>query len=100
MMFGSGVLLNWLVEQTWRTLLKKVSIDGFRLESLDIGETIFFGHWYERILVPMMMIVWLYLLWFLESPFYLIGIIATWLWMLYVFNILMLKEEYYDYRKS
>jgi hypothetical protein len=58
-----------------------------------------FGHWYERILVPMMMTVWLYLLWFLESPFYLIGMIAAWLWILYAFTILRLKEEYYDYRK-
>jgi len=57
-----------------------------------------FGHWYERILIPMMMTVWLYLLWFLESPFYLIGIIAAWLWTLYAFNILRLREEYYDYR--
>jgi len=56
-----------------------------------------FGHWYERILIPMMMAVWLYLLWLLASPFYLIGIIASWLWILYAFNILKLKEEYYGY---
>jgi len=56
-----------------------------------------FGHWYERILIPLMMAVWLYLLWYFTSPFYLIGLIASWFWILYAFNLLKIKEEYYDY---
>lgn len=56
-----------------------------------------FGHWYERILIPIMMAVWLYVLWYFTSPFYLIGLIASWLWILYAFDLLKLREEYYDY---
>jgi len=59
-----------------------------------------FGHWYERILIPMFMAVWLYLLWFFTSPLYLVGLIASWLWILYAFNLLRLEEKYYDYNTS
>jgi hypothetical protein len=56
-----------------------------------------FGHWYERILIPIMLAVWLSLLWYLASPVYLISLVASWLWILYTFNLVELKAEYYDY---
>jgi hypothetical protein len=58
-----------------------------------------FGHWFERFLIPIMLAVWLYLLWLLANPLYLIGIVASWLWILYTFNLVEPKEAYYDYDK-
>lgn len=58
-----------------------------------------FGHWYERILIPIMLGVWIYLLWYFAHPLYLFGVIASWLWILYTFNLVELKETYYDYEK-
>lgn len=57
----------------------------------------FFGHWYERTIIPIMLAVWLYLLWYFTTPLYLIGLIASWLWIMYTFNLIEMKEEYYDY---
>jgi hypothetical protein len=56
-----------------------------------------FGHWYERIIIPAMLAVWIYLLWYLISPLYLIALIGSWLWILYTFNLVEPKETYYDY---
>jgi len=58
-----------------------------------------FGHWFERIMIPIMLSVWLYLLWYFTTPLYLVGIVGSWLWILYTFNLVELKETYYDYKK-
>jgi len=58
-----------------------------------------FGHWFERFLIPIMLSVWLSLLWYFTTPLYLIGLVAIWLWILYTFNLVELEEAYYDYDK-
>jgi len=54
-----------------------------------------FGHWFERILVSAMLIVWLFLLWFLSSPIVILvlGVLATIFWITHAFKIIELKGK-------
>jgi hypothetical protein len=58
----------------------------------------FFGHWFEKILIPIMLIVWQIPLWSFPSPFTirLCGILATYFWVLYTFHLKKLKGAYYE----
>lgn len=58
-----------------------------------------FGHWFERILVSTMLIIWLSLLWLFPCPFIIrcCGILATLFWIVYAFRVVELKGEIIPY---
>jgi hypothetical protein len=57
------------------------------------------GHWFERILISGMLIIWLILLWLFPSPLIIraCGILAVHSWIVYAFNIIELKGEIIPY---
>jgi len=54
-----------------------------------------FGHWFERILVSFILIIWQVSLWLFYDPFIilLLGILVTIFWIIYVFKIVELKGK-------
>jgi hypothetical protein len=57
------------------------------------------GHWFERILVSGVLVMWLITLWLFPSPFTirLCGVLATGFWIIYAFGIIELKGEIIPY---
>lgn len=65
---------------------------GFLAEDL-------FGHWFERILITLTLIVWVILLWTFPSPFIfrLCGILAVIGWIIYAFRIIEMRGKIIPY---
>jgi len=57
------------------------------------------GHWFERILISGMLIIWLILLWLLPSPLIIraCSILAIYFWIVYAFRVMELKGEIIPY---
>ena len=84
----------------------KETFEGGKYRWIPMGKVGFwgeylFGHWFERILVSTMLMMWLFALWFLNSPLLILvlGVLATIFWITHAFKIIelkgktMLKEE-------
>jgi hypothetical protein len=54
-----------------------------------------FGHWFERILVSFILIIWQISLWLFDAPLIilLLGVLATFFWIIYVFKVVELKGK-------
>jgi len=54
-----------------------------------------FGHWFERTLVSFILIIWQISLWLFYAPpiILLLGILATFFWIIYVFRVIELKGK-------
>ena len=63
-----------------------------------LGEYLF-GHWFERILITGMLIIWVNLLWYFPCPFLirLCGILSVIGWIIYAFRIIELRGEIIPY---
>lgn len=65
------------------------------LGKVGFGGEYLFGHWFERVLISAMLILWLFALWFFHSPLIilLLGIGATIYWIIYAFRVIELKGK-------
>jgi hypothetical protein len=124
--FGVACEYHARLVDTWRTRIVKLISgteveDAFKegkyrwipLKKVGLRGESLFGHWFERILIPMMLLAWLYVLW--SSPIGLslsislvirsFSTLVTCSWILYVFRFRFLdhwiesRAEYYDYHR-
>jgi len=56
-----------------------------------------FGHWFERILISGIVVIWVYMLWRFHSPLLirLCSILAMCIWIITCFHLTKLKGAYY-----